>query len=94
MAWDHKFISTSCVSSLCSLPMTWVSLRVFVSFTNLTGDGGRLSRDGPGGWCDYVGVTTATATLHLEYCNPSLTSVDATNTQESNSLNLISYLFS
>ena len=42
--------------------MTWVSLRVSVPFTNLTGDGGRLSRDRPGGWCDYVGVTTATVT--------------------------------
>lgn len=92
MAWDHKFISP--MGSLCSLLMTWVSLHVSVPFTNLTGDGGRLSRDGPGGWCDYVGVTTATATPHLEYCNPSLTSVDTTNTRESNSLNLIGYLFS
>lgn len=74
--------------------MTWVSLSVSVSLINLTGDGGGLSRDGPGGWCDYVGVTTATTAPHLEYCNPSLTSVDITNTQESNSLNLISYLFS
>lgn len=74
--------------------MTWVTLKVYVSFTNLTGDGGRISRDGLDGWWDYVGVTTATVTPHLEYCNPSLTSVDTTNTRESNSLNLISYLFS
>lgn len=47
------------------------------------------------GWCDYVVVTTVTALLqppHLEYCNLWLTSIDATNAGECNSLNLISYL--